>query len=135
MMICAAPSDLARAGVPHTPAELAAHQCLGFTHWGKHGEWRMDGGKESAIAFTGGRFRSNNGQALRMAALQGFGIVMQPEVLIAEDVAAGRLVSLLAEHLPAARAVHLVYARDRLATPKLTTFVEFVLARFGRGLV
>jgi len=77
------------------------------------------------------RLLSNNGQALRIAALQGFGIVMQPSVLLADDVAAGRLIPLLTEHLPPPMAMHLVYPRDRVPVPKLSRFVDFMLERFG----
>ena len=66
-----------------------------------------------------------------MAALAGFGIVMQPEVLLAEDMMAGRLVEILKDFWPKPRPMHLVYPKDRQAVPKLTTFVEFIIARFG----
>ncbi|WP_420474658.1 LysR family transcriptional regulator [Noviherbaspirillum sp. ST9] len=131
MMICASPGYLARAGTPRTPADLAAHQCLDFMHWNKRLRWRLSDPHAEAPEVPASRFRSNNGQALRMAALRGHGIVMQTEILLAEDVDAGRLVSLLEDYVPAPRPMHLVYPRDRQATPKLTTFVDFMLERFG----
>ncbi len=131
MAICASPAYLARRGTPRTPADLAGHECLDFTHWNQHVRWRLKGETEQPI--WAGRFRSNNGQALRMAALQGFGVVMQAEILLAQDIAAGRLVPLLEEFVPTPRPMHLVYPRDRQATPKMTTFIAFMLARFGPG--
>lgn len=131
MRICASPDYLARAGVPRTPADLASHQCLDFTHWNKRMRWQLantDGGRNDTPS---SRFRSNNGQALRMAALRGHGIVMQAEILLEDDIAAGRLVPLLDAYLPPPRPMHLVYPRDRRPTPKLTTFIDFVLERFG----
>src|SRR5471032_1424509 len=71
------------------------------------------------------------GHAQRLAALKDFGIVMQAEVLLAQDIAAGRLVPVLCDYLPPARPMHLVYQRDRRATPKLTTFIDFIVERFG----
>ncbi|MES2073629.1 MAG: LysR family transcriptional regulator [Pseudomonadota bacterium] len=131
MLICASPEYLARAGTPQTAEDLAQHQCLDFMHWNKHVRWKLSkvADKESPIPLS--RFRSNNGQALRMAALRGYGIVLQSEVLLAEDVATGRLVSILQDYAPAPRPVQLVYPRDRQATPKLTTFIDFMLERFG----
>ncbi|WP_317205134.1 LysR family transcriptional regulator [Janthinobacterium sp.] len=128
MAICAAPSYLARCGTPRTPADLARHECLDYTHWNQHVRWQLKGETGQIWA---GRFRSNNGQALRMAALQGFGIVMQAEILLAQDIAAGRLVALLDDYVPTPRPMHLVYPRDRQATPKLSTFIDFMLERFG----
>ena len=132
MVICAAPAYLEKHGVPHTPDDLARHECLDFMQWSRHMRWRLSG---KAARHDGSaaesRFRSNNGQALRVAALHGFGIVMQAEILLADDIAAGRLVPLLADYVPAPRPMHLVYARDRQPTPKLTTFIDFLLQRYG----
>jgi DNA-binding transcriptional LysR family regulator len=130
MVICASPEYLARRGTPRTPDELAQHECLDFMHWTHAIRWRLRGG-QGASSVPPSRFRANNGQALRMAALHGFGIVMQAEVLLAQDLAAGRLVTILDDYVPQARPMHLVYPRDRQPTPKLTTFVDFMLERFG----
>ena len=132
MVICAAPAYLEKHGVPRTPDELARHECLDFMQWARHLRWRLKGkdqGEEGAKGES--RFRSNNGQALRVAALHGFGIVMQAEILMAGDIAAGRLLPVLQEYVPAPRPMHLVYARDRQPTPKLTTLIEFILQRYG----
>ena len=132
MVICAAPAYLARHGTPRTPDDLARHECVDFMQWSRHMRWRLSGKEARHDGVTAeSRFRSNNGQALRMAALHGFGIVMQAEILMAGDIAAGRLVPLLADYVPAPRPMHLVYARDRQPTPKLTTFIDFLLERYG----
>ncbi|APW39141.1 LysR family transcriptional regulator [Rhodoferax koreense] len=131
MQICASPEYLARRGTPKAPTELLDHECLGFAHWPKSGGWLLDRDDQLVKSLPASRLLSNNGQALRVAALHGFGIVMQPSVLLAEDVAAGRLVPLLAEHLPAPMPMHLVYPRDRVPVPKLSRFIDFMLARFG----
>jgi DNA-binding transcriptional LysR family regulator len=131
MLICASPAYLERAGIPKTPGDLAAHQCLDYSHWNKRVRWTLNNEDGDAPELPATRFRSNNGQALRMAALRGYGVVMQSEVLLGEDVEAGRLVSLLEAYVPSPRPMHLIYPHDRQPTPKLTTFIDFVLERFG----
>lgn len=130
MVICAAPAYLARAGTPRTPEDLAQHECLDFMQWTHQVRWRLKD-QPGASKVRESRFRSNNGHALRVAALHGFGIVMQAEIMLAQDIAAGRLVPVLHDYVPAARPMHLVYSRDRQPTPKLTTFIDFMLARFS----
>ncbi|WP_420995886.1 LysR substrate-binding domain-containing protein [Cupriavidus sp. 30B13] len=128
MCICAAPAYLAQAGVPRTPAELAGHRCLSHLLW-RHGMgWPelVDG-----VPAGGAPLGSNNGQALRRAALAGCGIVMQPEVLLAADLAAGLLVPLLEDALPPPRPVHLLYPRDPRPLPKRVRFVESMVERLG----
>ena len=131
MRACASPAYLARKGTPATPADLAGHECLGFLHWGREGLWRLDGDADTDCQLRAGRFRANNGQALKVAALRGFGLVLQPEALLAREIASGELVSVLEDYLPDGAPVHLIYPRDRQPTPKLTTFVDFVIERFG----
>jgi DNA-binding transcriptional LysR family regulator len=131
MRACASPAYLARAGIPRTPADLAHHECLGFLHWGREGTWRLGGESAAENPLRAGRFRANNGQALKVAALRGFGLLLQPEALLAREIESGELVSVLEEHLPQGAPVHLVYPRDRRATPKLTSFIDFVIERFG----
>jgi len=131
MRACASPEYLARAGTPRTPADLAQHECLGFLDWGRDGAWRWNGEAEGENPLRAGRFRANNGQALKVAALRGFGLVLQPEVLLAKEIASGELVSVLEDYLSPGMPVHLIYPRDRRATPKLTSFIDFVMERLG----
>lgn len=131
MRACASPAYLARAGTPRTPEDLKEHECLGFLHWGREGLWRLGGESAEENHLRAGRFRANNGQALKVAALHGFGLVLQPEALLAREIASGELVSVLEDYLPEGAPVHLVYPRDRRATAKLTSFIDFVIERFG----
>jgi DNA-binding transcriptional LysR family regulator len=131
MVLCAAPEYLARAGTPQKPEDLLRHECIDYAHWNRRVAWKLTSKDGGEMELPPSRFRSNNGQALRMAALRGYGIIMQAELLLGDDIAAGRLVPLLQDYLPPPRPVHLVYPRDRLPTPKLTTFIDFMLERFG----
>jgi DNA-binding transcriptional LysR family regulator len=129
-VLCASPAYLAARGTPRVPAELAAHSCLGFT-WSSRTTWRFGDGGDRVDVPVNGRLQSNSGQALRVAALHGLGVIRQSEALLAADLAAGRLVRLLEDFPLAPRPLHLVYLRDRRPTPKLRAFADFVLARFG----
>lgn len=130
MIICAAPAYLERFGEPATPSELAGHRCLDFMHWRRAVRWRLDGPAPVA-PLPASRMRSNNGQALLQTALAGFGIVMQAEIVLADEIARGRLVPILQDFIPTPKPMHLIYPRDRQGTPKLASFVDFVVGRFG----
>ncbi len=129
MSLCASPDYLRRKGTPHDPADLARHECLSHLSWrGGHG-WRLATG-DAVDWEPRARLSSNDGQALRQAALAGAGLVLQPTALLGEDIAAGRLVSVLDEHVPVARPMHLIYLPDRRPRPRLQCFVEFLMERF-----
>jgi len=63
--------------------------------------------------------------------LRGLGLIMQPEVLLADDLASGVLVPVMQHCLPVPRPMHLVYAPDRRQLPKLARFVEHVVEQLG----
>ena len=128
LVVCAAPTYLAAHGTPREPADLVSHNCMDFTHAAEPFHWRFAwNGGEAAIG-VGGSLRINSGQALRVAALQGIGIVMQPEVLVADDLAAGRLMRLLDQYAVPALALHLLTLPNRQQSPKLRSFIDHIVA-------
>jgi DNA-binding transcriptional LysR family regulator len=131
MVIAAAPVYLQRHGVPERAADLQRHQCLSHSVWQRRVEWTLRDGDAEFFWPEHARFVCNQGDGLRQAALRGLGLVMQPEVLLADDLASGALVPVLQHCLPAPRAMHLVYAPDRRQLPKLARFVEHVVQALG----
>ena len=131
MVIAAAPAYLQRHGTPKRAADLAQHQCLGHSVWQRRVEWTLRDGNEEFFWPEHARLTCNQGDGLRQAALRGLGLIMQPEVLLADDLTSGALVAVMAHCLPPARAVQLVYAPDRRQLPKLARFVEHVVGMLG----
>ncbi|WP_199562490.1 LysR family transcriptional regulator [Pelagibacterium lacus] len=136
MVLCAAPSYLAGHPAPQHPADLASHACLGFAHWAPRGQWTFEGaGGTKQTVEVHGPLTTNIGHALRVAALSGLGIILQPRILLDNDIERGRLVPLLPEWRHAARPMHILTAPDRRRTRKLGSFVDFIAQRFPpRGL-
>lgn len=130
LMICAAPAYLERRGTPRLPSDLAGHECLSFFP-AAVAEWRLTRGEHICRVPVSGRLKVNNGQALRAAALHGLGIVLQPAILMEEDVRAGRLVQLLGDYALPSRPMHVVFLPDRYRSPKLRSFIDYVTARFA----
>ena len=129
--ICAAPEYLARHGTPQTPADLVDHLCLSHTVWTARNEWRLPGVEGEVRWKRDAVLRCNDGYGLRMAARAGAGLLLQPEVLVAEELANGRLVRVLEAFTPAPRPVHLLWRQDLRPLPKLTEFIAHILLRLG----
>ena len=131
MVICAAPDYLLRHGTPQTPADLVDHLCLSHTVWTARNEWRLPGVEGEVRWKRDAVLRCNDGYGLRMAARAGAGLLLQPEVLVAEELASGRLVRVLEAFTPAPRPVHLLWRQDLRPLPKLTEFIAHILLRLG----
>lgn len=98
MIICASPEYLNRAGGPRTISELERHRCLAHLAFGGQHRWRV-GETEYAWPLIAS-LMTNDGNALRSAALSGAGFILQPELLLADDIREGRLVRVLDTFLP-----------------------------------
>jgi len=129
LMICASPEYLARRGTPSTPSDLAQHECLSFSP-AAPAQWRLQNHEGDTRISVSGRLKVNHGQALRVAALNGMGIVLQPAILLESDVRAGRLVQLFPSYELPSRQMSVVFLPDRYRSPKLRSFVDFMVEQF-----
>ena len=119
---------------PRTPADLVAHECLGFVFASGQpfSEWRFD--KEGKVheVRVRSRFQVNDARVLQAAALDGQGIILQANLILADDLAAGRLVRVLPDYETPTRPLHILFAATRPPTQTLRSFIDHVLDRFGR---
>jgi DNA-binding transcriptional LysR family regulator len=131
-ILAASPDYLARHGRPTSPEALANHLCLGHSYWRMQDHWHLVGpAGEMRDVLISGKFSTNQGAALRVAALSGAGIALQPELLLAADIAEGRLEQVLPEWSYKPVPMYLVYAPDRRPTAMLRTVIDFLVDRFG----
>lgn len=133
LVVCAAPSYLAKHGTPMIPADLQRHNCLLYTYASDGADWRFEHGRsgEAMTVRVSGNLRANNGDLLQAAALAGDGIVCQPSFLIGEGLRSGALVPLLQEYTAPPLAVYAVYPTRRHLSAKVRTFVDFLASRWG----
>ncbi|SFQ04655.1 DNA-binding transcriptional regulator, LysR family [Variovorax sp. PDC80] len=130
-VVCS-PDYLARRGRPSTPSDLEAHECLAYANMGAADQWRFLVDGEWKAVRAGGRLRTNDGAALRAAALAGRGLVGLPAFITQGDVQAGRLVRVLEEFpMPEAGLFALFHSSARLPG-RARAVVEHLGAHFQR---
>lgn len=132
-LLVATPDYLARRDRPKHPRDLAAHACLGYAYLPTREAWRFvnKAGEEVAVRVDG-PLRANNADALMPALLAGQGLAIQPEFMIRDALADGRLVALLPDwHLPEI-ALHLVTPPGGPRPARIEALVEFLVKRFSR---
>ncbi|WSG78084.1 LysR family transcriptional regulator (plasmid) [Rhizobium beringeri] len=134
LMICAAPSYLARRGAPLVPSDLAGHDCLlyGNPGAGSDGEtWRLIGPDGPISIEVAGQLRAYGAQGLRRAAGAGIGIALLPDVIAKADVAAGLLCPVLEDYRPAHRPLNILFRRERHMSRVVRSLVDHVLDAHG----
>jgi DNA-binding transcriptional LysR family regulator len=127
-VLCAAPAYLAARGTPLKPADLASHTCLTDTrHPGD--VWRFHGPKGDMDVPVSGQLKTDNGLLRRSAALAGAGILLGPEFLVADEIAAGGLISLLPDYPLEHGTLDALCPPNRSASPKVRGLITFLGAR------
>lgn len=131
MVLCAAPSYLARRPPITTPWDLQEHECLAFAYSDGRTHLRFEGPEGCIDVPIKSRLTINQGDPLLSGAVAGLGVVMLPLELVKDSLRSGTLVTLLPQYKVPVSPMNLLYAPDRRLTPKLRSFIDFVRAAFG----
>ncbi|MFJ7566752.1 LysR family transcriptional regulator [Herminiimonas sp. NPDC097707] len=126
--LCASPAYLKAHGTPHSPEELKKHACLNYSYSSSGDEWVFGSGKTRAAVHIDGPMRANNGDMLRLAALDGAGLIWQPHFIVADDLKAGRLVELMKDESGTELGIYAIYPSRKHLSAKVRTFVDYLVA-------
>jgi DNA-binding transcriptional LysR family regulator len=119
----AAPSYLARQGVPEQPKDLLSHNCIRYLRGGMP-EWVYSvEGKRTAVA-VGGNFSVNQTSVAAEACAAGLGVACLFAYQVAPLVASGALRVLLATFEAEPWPVHIVYPAARLLPARTRAFID-----------
>ena len=130
-ILCAAPSYLARHGIPKSPGDLARHNCIGIRQGDEaYGVWRLtpyrSQRQQPETVKIRGNLTTNDGGIAVNWALDGHGILMRAEWDIASWMRSGKLVHVLPQyHIPDAD-IYAVCPQRHHASTRVRTFVEFM---------
>lgn len=133
-VVCAAPAYLARAGRPAHPLELKKFNCLVQERGRQRDDrWRfLVDGAETTVQVSGDR-TVNDGDTLRFWAIEGHGLVLKPQLDVAADIVAGRLVTLLEGFLPSESGLQIIFPEMQLQPPRLRAFIDFSVEWFRKA--
>ena len=125
MIVCGSASYLEKHGIPKTPEELLSHNCLTHTtHTGEAWTFRKD--QNTFRVDVQGTVKSNAADALRIAAIQGCGLIHLPIYMLTKDLKTGRLIAVLKEFEGPKRPIHAVYLHRMHLSAKVRTFVDYL---------
>lgn len=127
-ILVAAPAYLADHPAPTKLADLAGHNCIGFRllRSGAVYDWELlDKGQDVAVPVTG-TVRISDASQARDLALAGIGIAYIYEPLVADELAAGRLIKLLPDAAIEEPGLFLYFPRRAAEARKMRALINVV---------
>jgi DNA-binding transcriptional LysR family regulator len=131
LVLAASPSYLAQAGGLGGPKDLIRHRCLVYGQTTPNARWQLARGGKTQVVSVESAYCSNNGDVLRVAALDGLGIASLPTFLVGPDLAAGRLVEVLPEWALPTAGIYALYAPNRFLPAKTRLLIDYLSTYFG----
>ncbi len=130
-MLVASPAYLKRRGVPRTPHDLTAHDCLRLTLTGKRpGSWRMwpdEHADEPLELDVEPVLWSNHIDTLLRAALDGAGIAATSVELVAPYLVRGDLVRVLAPWITGRVTIYAAFPTRKFMPERTRVFLEYLI--------
>jgi len=127
--LVASPGYLAKHGAPSTPADLAGHRWIALTILASPTRWTFTDadGTEHLVQMRSAA-SANTTLAAHGFVAAGMGISVLPDYVVADDLAAGRLLPLLADFRLPEGGVHAVYP-GRQPSVKVRAFIDLLRER------
>ncbi|PSL91542.1 LysR family transcriptional regulator [Pseudomonas sp. R9.37] len=132
-LTCAAPSYVARRGLPASPEDLQNNHLKAgyfFTGSGKPEPLIFEKGGQR-IEVNGCAFSTNEGNGLKEMLLAGLGVGQHVTSIVQYYLDTGQLVSVLPDWSRPPTALHILYPPNRHQSARLKVFTEWVMRTFG----
>lgn len=128
-VIVAAPKYLRANGVPSAPTELAHHNCLALT---QQRGWSLMANGEAQVVKVAGNLESNDGAVLREWALAGKGLAWRSWWEVGNDVAKGKLKTVLDDCAAPPVGIYVVFPDRRHLPLRVRLFIDMLKACYAR---
>eukprot|EP01030_Chromulinospumella_sphaerica_P006357 gene6357-6217_t len=125
-VVVGAPSYLKRHGVPQTLADLSKHNCLAISSEGSQRGWTFRENGKNVVQKVTGNMGSNDGQVLHDWALAGKGLAWRSMWEVGNEIAEGKLQTVLDQHSAPGNDIYAVFAQRRHLPLRIRAFVDFL---------
>jgi len=123
---CASPGYLEARGRPRTPADLRGHAVIAFAAGAPPRDWSFPRARRARRIKIEPRLTTNSTETSVAAAIAGHGITRALSYQVADDIRAGRLAIVLADHEPPPIPIHVIHAAGG-APARVRAFVDFAI--------
>lgn len=128
-ILCASPQYLQAYGEPLHPRELENHQCISLSN---SDNWSFETSEGVVSIKPKGRFKTDNGDAVREATCQGIGVSINSTWSTYNALGEGKLVQILKGYkIISDTAIWAIYPSSRLIAPKVRVLIDFLVEYYG----
>ncbi|MGJ7508624.1 LysR family transcriptional regulator [Variovorax sp. GT1P44] len=131
LVVCASPVYWKKHGKPQHPSELARHDALTQSRLGLHPQWRFEVNGEPFDVSVRTRMDATESGPLIQVAMQGFGVIYMPEMLVQQHIDHGELVPVLQDFSRSDMWLSAAYLQRRHNSAALRALLDFLETRFG----
>lgn len=124
--LVASPGYVAERGQPRDLSEIAEHDCICYSRGGETRAWIFADGADQVRAAISPRMVFNNATAVYRATIAGGGLAILSHILVAGDIASGRLINVLPSLPPARLPITAVYASRRNLPMRVRMVLDFL---------
>ncbi|MBC5764094.1 LysR family transcriptional regulator [Ramlibacter albus] len=131
----ATPSYLQRRGTPKHPNELGLHDCLTLSSEASQTRgwaFKVPGKEEVLHIKPAGPLDCSDGQVLHDWCLRGIGIAWRSTWEVQQDIAAGRLVEVLAEYAAPANGIYAVFPQRKHLPLRVRLWIDFLKHNYAQ---
>lgn len=129
--VVGSPDYFARTGLPRKPEDLTMHEGIlyRFVTSGQRHRWEFTRRGRDVMVDMEGRIIVNDRGSLLSLARKGLGLAYVADLEAADDLAAGRLESVLRDHIRPTAGMHLYFPSRAQVQPKLRAFIDVIRQR------
>ncbi|KTR05760.1 LysR family transcriptional regulator [Aureimonas ureilytica] len=133
--ICATPDFLKTHGTPTHPTDISRLPAVIDSNAKTLYNWTFKDPKtgDPIPINVSGRFSANSPYTVRAATLAGLGVALIPEFVVRQDIADGRLVSILDDFVPRDAGIYAVFPHRRHLPARTRVFVDFLATWFRKN--
>ncbi|TWI65404.1 LysR family transcriptional regulator [Pseudoduganella lurida] len=124
-VLCASPDYLAKHGTPRHPVDLQRHTIIAASGISPRVEWKF-GTHDPLVVRMRPRLTVTSNDAAIAAVTSGLGICRLLSYQIADELAAGRVQIVLADHEEAPWPVHVLHRESKFGSSKVRHFIDLL---------
>ena len=134
----ATPAYLQRHGTPRHPGELSTHDCLTLSSEASQTRgWAFrlpaeGGGREVVHLKPGGPLDCSDGQVLHDWCLAGYGLAWRSTWEVESEIAAGRLVEVLADYAAPPNGIYVVFPQRKHMPLRVRLWIEYLKQQYAQ---